>query len=113
MQTAAKPFTIPDFLAHLALPALILGFGYVAIFMRYTRAAMLEVINSLYITTAESKGLPNRIVVVRHALRNALIPILSILGVYLSAPPRSRRQSSPGPASGSGSWRRPMGETSR
>ncbi len=83
MQTAAKPFTIPDFLAHLALPAMILGFGYVAIFMRYTRAAMLEVIHSQYISFAESKGLPNRIVVVRHALRNALIPILSVLGVYL------------------------------
>jgi len=44
---------------------------------------MLEVIHSPYITTAESKGLPNRTVVVRHALRNALIPILSIIGVYL------------------------------
>jgi peptide/nickel transport system permease protein len=83
MQTAAKPFTIPDFLLHLALPALILGFSYVAIFTRYTRAAMLEVINSLYITTAESKGLPPRTVLVRHAFRNALIPILSVIGVYL------------------------------
>jgi peptide/nickel transport system permease protein len=83
MQTADAPFTIQDFLAHLALPALILGFGYVAIFMRYTRAAMLEVVHSPYISTAESKGLPNRVVVVRHALRNALIPILSIVGVYL------------------------------
>jgi len=83
MQTAAAPFTIPDFLGHLALPAMILGFGYVAIFMRYTRAAMLEVIKSLYITTAESKGLPSRTVIVRHALRNALVPILSVIGVYL------------------------------
>ena len=83
MQTAGADFTWPDFLGHLALPALILGFSYTAIFMRYTRAAMLEVINSLYITTAESKGLPGRVVIVRHALRNALIPILSVLGVYL------------------------------
>jgi peptide/nickel transport system permease protein len=83
MQTADKPFTIPDFLAHLALPAMIVGFGYVAIFMRYTRSAMLEVIHSPYISTAHAKGLPNRIVVVRHALRNALIPILSVIGVYL------------------------------
>jgi peptide/nickel transport system permease protein len=83
MQTAGKPFTWPDFLAHLALPALILGFGYVAIFMRYTRAAMLEVIHSPFISTAEAKGLPNRTVVIRHALRNAWIPILSVLGVYL------------------------------
>ncbi|MBV9356314.1 MAG: ABC transporter permease [Chloroflexi bacterium] len=83
MQTADKPFTITDFLAHLALPALIVGFGYVAIFMRYTRASMLEVITSQFVSTAESKGLPKRIVVVRHALRNALIPILTIIGVYL------------------------------
>jgi peptide/nickel transport system permease protein len=83
MQTAAQPFTVPDFLAHLALPALIVGFGYVAIFMRYTRASMLEVINSQFVSTAESKGLPKRVVVVRHALRNALIPILTIIGVYL------------------------------
>jgi peptide/nickel transport system permease protein len=83
MQTAGKPFTIPDFLAHLALPAMILAFGYVAIFMRYTRSAMLEVIHSPYISTAESKGLPTRIIVVRHALRNALIPILSVIGIYL------------------------------
>jgi peptide/nickel transport system permease protein len=83
MQTAAVPFTIGDFLGHLALPAMILGFSYVAIFTRYTRAAMLEVVNSLYVTTAESKGLPPRTVVIRHALRNALIPILSVIGVYL------------------------------
>jgi peptide/nickel transport system permease protein len=83
MQTAAVPFTIGDFLRHLALPAMILGFGYSAIFMRYTRAAMLDVIHSPYMTTADAKGLPRRTVVVRHALRNALIPILSILGVYL------------------------------
>jgi peptide/nickel transport system permease protein len=83
MQTAGKPFSIPDFLAHLALPAMIIGFGYVAIFMRYTRSAMLEVIHSPFVTTAESKGLPNHVVVVRHALRNALIPILSVIGVLL------------------------------
>ena len=71
MQTAAAPFTIPDFLGHLALPAMILGFGYVAIFMRYTRAAMLEVINSLYITTAESKGLPSRTVMSSRLLANS------------------------------------------
>ena len=44
---------------------------------------MLEVIHSPFVTTAESKGLPNHVVVVRHALRNALIPILSVIGVLL------------------------------
>ena len=83
MQSASVPFNILDFLAHLALPAIILGVGYVAYLMRYSRAAMLEVINSLYVTTAESKGLPHSTVVIRHAFRNALIPILTVIGVFL------------------------------
>jgi peptide/nickel transport system permease protein len=83
MQTAAQPFTIPDFLAHLALPALILGFGYVAIFSRYTRSAMLDVTHQLYITTADAKGLPRSTVVIRHAFRNALIPVITIIGLQL------------------------------
>jgi peptide/nickel transport system permease protein len=83
MQEAAVPFTIPDFLRHLVLPALILGVGYVAILTRYTRAAMLDVIGALYITTAESKGLPSRTVVTRHAFRNALIPIVTVIGLAL------------------------------
>ena len=83
MVTAGAPFSVPDLLSHLALPALILGIGYVAVLMRYTRSAMLEVLGSLYITTAEAKGLPPRVVVVRHALRNALIPIVTIIGLSL------------------------------
>ena len=83
MQAAAVPFTIPDFVAHLTLPALILGFGYIATFSRYTRSSMLDVISQLYITTAESKGLPPRTVVIRHAVRNALIPLVTIIGLSL------------------------------
>ena len=70
-------------LAVCALPALILGVGYVAVMMRYTRSAMLEVLGSLYVTTAEAKGLSPRVVVVRHALRNALIPIVTVIGLSL------------------------------
>jgi peptide/nickel transport system permease protein len=83
MVSAGAPFSVPDLLAHLALPAMVLGIGYIAIMMRYTRSAMLEVLGSLYVTTAEAKGLPPRVVVIRHALRNALIPIVSVIGVYL------------------------------
>ena len=83
MVTAGQPFSIGDLLSHLALPALILGFAYVAILMRYTRSSMLEVMGSLYITTAEAKGLPSRIVTFRHTLRNALIPIITIIGLSL------------------------------
>lgn len=83
MVTPGRPFDLIDFLRHLALPAAILGFGYGAIFMRYTRAAMLEVLHSDYITTAHAKGLPGRIVVVRHGFRNGLIPVITILGLSI------------------------------
>lgn len=72
-----------DFLHHLALPAMILGFGYIAVLMRYTRSSMLEVVRSAYMTTARAKGLSERLVVFRHAFRNALIPILTIIGLAL------------------------------
>lgn len=85
MQDPKVPFNIPDFLAHLALPAMVLGVAYVAELMRYTRASMLETINQLYVTTAESKGLPPRTVIIRHAFRNALIPIITIIGLSLPA----------------------------
>jgi peptide/nickel transport system permease protein len=83
MSTPGRPTDFFDFLRHLALPATILGFGYAALFMRYTRASMLEVIHSDYITTARSKGLSNRIVIGRHAFRNAVIPIITILAISL------------------------------
>jgi peptide/nickel transport system permease protein len=83
MSTVGKPFDFIDFLRHLALPALILGFGYMAIFLRYTRASMLDVIHSDYITTARSKGLKGSVVLSRHAFRNALIPIITIIGLSI------------------------------
>jgi peptide/nickel transport system permease protein len=83
MTSVGKPFDLVDFLRHLALPALILGFGYMARFMRYTRAAMLDVINAEYITTARSKGLPAPTVLWRHAFRNGLIPIITIVALLI------------------------------
>ncbi len=83
MVTAGAPFSIPDLLSHLALPAIVLGVGYVAILMRYTRSSMLEVLGSLYVTTATAKGLSPRVVVSRHAFRSALIPIITIIGLSL------------------------------
>ncbi|MEZ4678487.1 MAG: ABC transporter permease [Caldilineaceae bacterium] len=75
--------TVLDVLHHLALPALILGFGYIAILMRYTRSSMLEVVRAAYVTTARAKGLRERLVVLRHAFRNALIPVITIIGLAL------------------------------
>ena len=83
MSTPGRPTDFFDFLRHLALPATILGFGYAALFMRYTRAAMLEVIHTDYITTARSKGLSNRTVIGRHAFRNAVIPVITILALSI------------------------------
>ncbi|HET7769121.1 MAG TPA: ABC transporter permease [Chloroflexota bacterium] len=65
----------------LLLPALTLGVGLSASISRFTRAAMIEVLHEDYVRTARAKGLPGRHVVIRHALRNALIPVVTILGI--------------------------------
>ena len=70
---------IPDAIHHLILPASVLAIVNAAPLIRYTRASMLDVLHSEYVTTARSKGLANRVVIVRHALRNALIPIITII----------------------------------
>src|SRR5919201_334865 len=68
-------------LAHLVLPALTLGYFSTAVVARMTRSSMLEVLAQEYIRTARAKGLREGIVIFRHALRNALIPTVTILGV--------------------------------
>jgi ABC-type dipeptide/oligopeptide/nickel transport system permease component len=68
---------------RLILPALALGYEGVAMVARLTRRSMLEVLNAHYITTAHSKGLGAGAVVLRHALRNALIPIVTVTGLQL------------------------------
>ncbi len=68
-------------LYHLALPAVALGLVSSALILRFTRASMLDVLGDDYVRTARAKGLPERQVVLRHALKNALIPILTVLGL--------------------------------
>jgi len=68
-------------LEQLIFPALTLGFSFSASVMRTTRSAMMEVLNEDYIRTARSKGLPERTVIMRHGLRNAFIPVLTLVGV--------------------------------
>ena len=70
-------------LHNLALPALSLGLIMVAYVMRTTRSSMLEVLGEDYIRTARAKGTPRRRIVYTHALRNALIPIVTVVGLYL------------------------------
>ena len=72
-----------DFLHHLIAPSLVLALVEVAIWSRYMRASMLDVINQDYIRTARAKGLPERTVLLHHALRNALIPMITLAGLQL------------------------------
>lgn len=76
-------FQLVDFLRHLIAPALVLSVQVVAIYSRYTRASMLEVLHSDYLRTARAKGLTERRVILRHALRNALVPLTTVLGIDL------------------------------
>ena len=68
-------------LAYLVLPALTLGMRSIAFLARMTRSAMLEVLASDFIRTARAKGLAERVVVLRHGFRNALIPVITVLGL--------------------------------
>jgi len=72
-------------LQRMVMPALVLGTGLAAVLMRQTRNAMIEVLSADYVRTARAKGLAQRAVVVRHALRNGLIPVVTILGLQMGA----------------------------
>jgi len=74
---------IADRLLHLVLPVATLTLALAAGVARYTRGQMLEVVRQDYIRTARAKGLPERTVILRHALRNSLIPVITLLGLYL------------------------------
>ena len=69
--------------AHLVMPAFALGAGLAAMVARLTRSSLLEVLGHDYVRTARAKGLGNRAVLTRHAMRNALIPIITVVGLQL------------------------------
>ncbi|MEA3459258.1 MAG: ABC transporter permease [Chloroflexota bacterium] len=71
------------FSTKIVMPAIVLGKGPIAVFVRQMRANMLEVLPKDYIYTARAKGLPERMVILGHALKNALIPVFTILGLML------------------------------
>jgi peptide/nickel transport system permease protein len=85
---AGQGATFVDALRHLILPAAVLSFGTMAVFVRLVRATLLEVLAQDYVRTARAKGLAERGVVLGHALRNALLPVITIgalqLGLLLS-----------------------------
>jgi peptide/nickel transport system permease protein len=83
MLTAGAPFSLGDLLAHLILPGLVVASFPLAQLVRYTRSALLEVIRQDYIRTARAKGLSEWQVLTRHALRNALIPVITVTGLLI------------------------------
>ena len=83
MKTVGAPFSIVDRLKHLILPVTMLSMTWVAWYTRYLRSSMLEVIHQDYIRTARSKGLAERMVLYRHALKNAAIPLVTLVAMDL------------------------------
>ena len=80
---SARTGSVSAWFQSITLPAISLGLIMAAYITRVTRSAMLEVLSEDYIRTARAKGVPWRIVVRRHALRNALIPIITVIGLFL------------------------------
>jgi peptide/nickel transport system permease protein len=70
---------------RMLMPALVLGAALAAVLMRQTRNSMIEVLGADYVRTAAAKGLPPRVVVLRHAIKNALIPVITLLGLQMGA----------------------------
>ena len=80
MLTPGAPFSLGDLLSHLVLPALLLSIGHTALIMRYMRSSLLEVLNQDYVRTARAKGVTEFWVIVKHAVRNALLPVVTLIG---------------------------------
>jgi peptide/nickel transport system permease protein len=83
MATIGSPPSLVDSLKHLVLPAMVLGLSQAAPLIRYTRSSMLETIRNDYIRTARAKGLSELMVLYRHGLRNALIPLVTVVALDL------------------------------
>jgi peptide/nickel transport system permease protein len=85
LRTYGQPDSTWDVVRHLVLPSLTLAVRDMASYTRFTRSSMLEVLRQDYVRTARSKGLTERIVIYKHALRNSLIPVVTLLGFSLPA----------------------------
>jgi peptide/nickel transport system permease protein len=72
-----------DRILHMVLPVICLSYASLALISRYARVSMLEALGQDFVRTARAKGLPERLVIMRHALRNALIPIITIFALEL------------------------------
>jgi len=81
--TPGAPPSPIDHLSHLFLPLLSLSIMRIAVFMRHTRSSLLEVLHSDFLNVARAKGISERAVIIKHGLRNALIPIITIVGLNI------------------------------
>jgi peptide/nickel transport system permease protein len=84
-QPGSVGFDLVDRLRHVALPAVVLAVQSLAVYSRYMRASMLEVLGSDYLRTARAKGVPERRVIVKHGMRNALIPLTTQAAIDFGA----------------------------
>jgi len=83
LETSSLIVSMGDKIKHLILPASVLGFSHLAIYVTYLRSGMLEALHKDYIITARAKGLPERIILQKHAFRNALLPFITQLGLSI------------------------------
>jgi len=83
LEHLGEPGALGRLMWHLVLPVFVLTYRSFAYLSRYQRGAMLEVIRQDFIRTARAKGLPERVVIVRHAMRNSILPIITLLGMQL------------------------------
>lgn len=85
MRPVTSEPTVWTTIRHLALPSLVLSLSFIATFMRYTRFSMLEVVRMDYVNTARAKGLSNRFVTWRHIVPNAILPVITVIGLSIPA----------------------------
>lgn len=83
LSTIGEDFSFMDRLRHLILPAAVLTFFNLGTHVRYVRSGMLDVLHQDYIRTAYAKGLPERAVIIKHALQNSILPLITIIGLEL------------------------------
>lgn len=83
MNTPGKEGNLPDFLWHLILPVACLSFGWIAWYSRFLRSSMLDVLHEDYVRTARAKGLSDRVVYYKHALQNAILPLVTLIALDL------------------------------
>jgi peptide/nickel transport system permease protein len=84
LATLGEPFSLGDRVRHLILPVVTLGLGWVSWYSRYLRSSMLDVLHQAYVQTARAKGLAERVVLRRHAFKNAAIPLITIVALDLA-----------------------------